>query len=126
MLFPRLCTAALLAFALQGCSRTDAPVDGAALFHTCASCHQVGPNARGAFGPELNGLFGRRAGTTPDFAYSDAMRRSGIVWNDKTLAAFLRDPDKMVPGTKMRFWGMSDERDLAALLAHLHTYQDVR
>ena len=122
----RLAAAPLLALSLQACSHANAPVDGAALFHTCASCHQVGPNAHGVFGPELNGLFGRRAGSTPDFAYSDAMRKSGIVWNERTLAAFLRDPDKTVPGTKMRFWGISDERDLAALLAHLRTYQDVR
>lgn len=124
--FSRLSGAALLALALQACSHSDAPPDGAVLFHTCASCHQVGPNARGGFGPELNGLFGRRAGSTPDYAYSDAMRRSGIVWNEQTLAAFLRDPNKVVPGTNMRFWGMGDERDLKALLAHLHKYQDVR
>lgn len=124
--FSRLSGAALLASALQACSHADAPPDGAALFHPCASCHQVGPNARAGFGPELNGLFGRRAGSTPGYAYSDAMRRSGIVWNEQTLAAFLRDPDKVVPGTNMRFWGMGDERDLKALLAYLHTYQDVR
>jgi cytochrome c len=109
---------------LQGCSRSDRPVDGAAIFQTCASCHQVGANAHGGFGPQLNGLFGRRAGSTTDYGYSPAMKASGIVWNEQTLAAFLRDPDKAVPGTKMRFWGMSDEREVAALLAHLRTYQD--
>lgn len=111
--------------ALTGCSRSSAPVDGAVVFHTCASCHQIGPSARGGFGPQLNGLFGRRAGSTPDYAYSDAMRRAGIVWNEATLRAYLRDPDKVVPGTRMRFWGISDERDLAALLAYLKGYQDV-
>jgi cytochrome c len=109
---------------LQGCSRSDKPVDGAAIFRTCASCHQVGVNAHGGFGPQLNGLFGRRAGSTPDYAYSPAMKASGIVWNEQTLAAFLRDPDKVVPGTRMRLWGMSDEREVAALLAHLRTYQE--
>ena len=66
-------------------------------------CHQIGVNAHGGFGPQLNGLFGRHAGSTPDYQYSHAMRTSGIVWNDQTLAAFLRDPEKTVPGTKMRF-----------------------
>jgi cytochrome c len=110
---------------LQGCapSGTDAAT-GARVFKQCASCHQVGVNAHGGFGPQLNGLFGRRAGSTPDYAYSPAMKASGIVWNEQTLAAFLRDPDKVVPGTRMRLWGMSDEREVAALLAHLRTYQE--
>lgn len=121
------CAAALLlALAASGCSRRDGPVDGATVFKPCASCHQIGPNARGGFGPQLNALFGRRAGSTADFAYSDAMKTSGIVWDERTLAAFLRDPDKVVPGTKMRFWGIHDERDLAALIAYLRTYQDAR
>jgi cytochrome c len=111
--------------ALQGCS-SSAPVDGAAAFQKCASCHAVGPNAHAAFGPQLNGLFGRRAGSTPDYVYSDAMKHSNIVWNDATLAAFLRDPHQVVPGTRMRFWGIGNEKEIAALLAHLRTFQDVR
>jgi cytochrome c len=109
---------------LGGCSRREGPIDGATVFKPCASCHQVGPNAHGGFGPQLNGLFGRRAGSTPNFKYSDAMKASGIVWDERTLAAFLRDPDKMVPGTKMRFWGIHDEKEMAALLAYLRTFQD--
>jgi cytochrome c len=116
----------LILAALQGCSSSDKPVDGAAAFQKCASCHQVGAHAQGDFGPQLNGLFGRRAGSTPDYAYSAAMKASNIVWNEQTLAAFLRDPDKVVPDTKMRFWGIGNERELKALLAHLRTFQDVR
>jgi cytochrome c len=85
----------------------------------CASCHSVGPSARAGFGPQLNGLNGRRAGSTPDFHYSPAMARSGIVWNDRTLAAFLDSPGDLVPGTKMRFWGMSDPKQVGDLLAYL-------
>jgi cytochrome c len=112
---------------LQGCSPsgTDAAT-GARAFKQCASCHQVGANARAGFGPQLNGLFGRRAGSTPDFAYSDAMKRSGIVWDERTLAAYLADPEKRVPGTKMRFWGIGDKNEIAALAAYLRTFQDVR
>jgi cytochrome c len=77
----RLLFPALLAV-LQGCSPSG-PVDGAVAFQKCASCHAVGPNAHGAFGPQLNGLFGRRAGATPDYAYCAASRtpaeQSGIV-----------------------------------------------
>ena len=109
---------------LQGCapSGTDAAT-GERAFKQCASCHQLGINAHGGFAPQLNGLFGRRAGSTPDFAYSEAMKRSGIVWNERTLAAFLHDPDKLVPGTRMRFWGIGDENEIAALLAYLRTFQ---
>ncbi|WP_229487583.1 c-type cytochrome [Pseudoduganella lutea] len=98
------------------------PKAGAAAFRVCASCHQVGPGARNAFGPHLNGLFGRRAGAM-QYAYSAAMKKSPVIWNDKTLAAFLRDPDDVVPGTKMRLWGFSDERKIANLLAYLRQYQ---
>jgi len=87
----------------------------------CASCHSVGPSARAGFGPQLNAVFGRRAGSTPDFRYSPAMVKSGIVWNDKTLTAFLDAPGDLVPGTKMRFWGMSDTKQVGDLLAYLRT-----
>ena len=119
------CAAIVLAFLLQACSPASAPVDGAAAFKKCASCHAVGPHAAGNFGPQLNALFGRRAGSTADYAYSDAMKASGIVWDDATLAAYLRDPHKVVPGTKMRFWGISNEQEISALLSHLRSYQDV-
>ena len=119
----RYAAAILAALLLAACSRRDGPVDGATVFKPCASCHQIGPNAHGGFAPQLNGLFGRRAGGTADFAYSDAMKTSGIVWDERTLAAFLRDPDNMVPGTKMRFWGIHDEREMAALLGFLRAYQ---
>jgi len=102
------------------------PAAGAAAFHLCASCHQVGPSARSAFGPQLNGLVGRRAGALTDYAYSPAMRKAGIVWNEQTLARFLRDPDETVPGTKMRFWGIGDERKIANLLAYLRQYPPVK
>jgi cytochrome c len=127
-LLPRaaqLALAASTAFALAGCapSGIDAAT-GEKLFAQCAGCHQVGINARAGFAPQLNNLFGRRAGSTPDFHYSDAMKASGIVWDDTTLRAFLHDPGKQVPGTKMRFWGIGDERKITALLAYLRTFQD--
>jgi cytochrome c len=122
-------TIAMLAMSvgLSGCkpSGTDAGT-GETIFRQCASCHQVGPRARAGFGPQLNGLFGRRAASTPDYRYSAALRASGIVWDERTLTAFLHDPAKMVPGTQMRFWGIGDDRKIAALLAYLRTFQDAR
>ena len=87
----------------------------------CASCHAVGPSARAGFGPQLNAVIGRRAGSTPDFRYSPAMAKSNIVWNEKTLTAFLDSPGELVPGTKMRFWGMSDRKQVGDLLAYLRS-----
>jgi cytochrome c len=89
----------------------------------CASCHSVGPSARGAFGPHLNSIFGRPAGGTNDYKYSLAMKDSGIVWSEKTLSTFLAAPSKVVPGTRMRFWGISNEQQIADLLAYLRLSQ---
>jgi cytochrome c len=83
----------------------------------------VGPSAHGGFGPQLNGVIGRPAASTRDFKYSTAMAKSRIVWTEKNLAAFLRSPSDVVPGTKMRFWGISDEQQIADLLAYLRTFK---
>jgi cytochrome c len=91
--------------------------------HRCASCHAIGPSARGGFAPQLNGVNGRRAGSTTDFNYSAAMKASGIVWTEKNLAAFVNGPGDVVPGTSMRFWGLSNEQQVANLLAYLRTFK---
>ncbi|MGO4327541.1 cytochrome c family protein [Cupriavidus sp. 2TAF22] len=97
---------------------------GKAVFASkCASCHSVGPSARAAFGPQLNAIFGRVAGATSDYKYSAQMKQSGIVWSQQTLAAFIEAPGKVVPGTRMRFWGISDKQQIENLLAYLHSYQ---
>ena len=105
-----------------GCGR-DGPVDrveaGRKVFARCANCHQVGPDARHLFGPELNGIVGRRAGGLPDYAYSPALEQAGFIWDEARLAAFLRDPEQVVPVNAMRFWGLSDDEQIADLLAYL-------
>jgi cytochrome c len=98
---------------------------GQLVFKRCAACHQVGPAARGGFGPQLNNLFGRRAGSAADYNYSAAMKASGIVWSEQTLSAFIRDPDELVPGNKMRFWGMGNDKQIADLLAYLKTFSKI-
>lgn len=92
-------------------------------FNKCASCHQAGPSAKSGFGPQLTAILGRPAAAAKDYNYSEAMKKSGIVWNDKNLAAFLKAPGDVVPGTKMRFWGISDEKQIADLLAYLRSVQ---
>jgi cytochrome c len=98
------------------------PVAGQRAFKRCASCHQVGPSARGGFGPQLNGLFGRRAGSTADFKYSEALKASGIVWSETTLRAFLKAPGDTVPGKRMRFIGLGDDQQIDDLLAYLRGF----
>ncbi|MFN3791753.1 c-type cytochrome [Massilia sp.] len=111
-----------LSLAAPAAQAADPLAAGRAAFQRCANCHQVGPGARSHFGPQLNGILGRRAGAAPDFDYSPALRKAGFTWNDKNLAAFLRDPDAVVPGNKMRFWGLRSERQIADLLAYLRAH----
>jgi len=81
------------------------PKAGEAIYSRCAACHAL---AYDRTGPRHCGLFGRRAGTVPGFAYSDAMKKSGIVWNEATLDRFLADPLRTVPGTAMGYAGIKD------------------
>ncbi len=70
-------------------------------FAICAGCHDTRADLGHRVGPNLHGVIGRRAGTAPGYAYSEAMRDSGIVWDARTLDAFLASPQKQVPGTRM-------------------------
>ncbi|NML16519.1 c-type cytochrome [Azohydromonas caseinilytica] len=97
-------------------------VAGKTVFARCASCHQVGPAARSTFGPHLNGIVGRRAGSLPGYGYSAALKASGLVWDEATLRAFIKAPGDTVPGTKMRLWWLGSERQLDDLLAYLRTF----
>ncbi len=96
---------------------------GAKIFpRLCGGCHQVGESARPGFGPELNGIIGRPAGTSANYVYSDAMKNSGLTWDRETLTKYLKDPKGVVPGTRMIFWGLSDEEKIDNLLAYLQTF----
>ena len=92
---------------------------GQAIFNRCKICHAL-ETGKNTVGPSLHGLFGRKAGTVESYTYSEAMKSSGIVWDDDTLAKYLRDPKSLVPGDKMAFPGIKDDNQLADLLAYLH------
>lgn len=95
---------------------------GKKVFTKCAPCHAVGPGAKNKVGPELNGLIGRAAGSVEGFAYSAAMKGSGITWDDATFQEYIADPKKKVPGNKMLFAGVKDEIERADLAAYLATF----
>jgi len=109
-----LIAGALLCVAPAGAAR-DAE-RGEQLHARCLACHAL---AYDRVGPRHCGLFGRVAGSVPDFAYSIAMKNSKITWNDETLDRFLAAPRKMVPGTSMTYDGVADPRERADLIAYL-------
>ena len=95
---------------------------GATLFKQCAVCHKIGPGATNSIGPELNGLDGRHSGSVPNYAYSDANKNSGIVWNEQTFEDYIKDPRAKIPGTKMIFAGIKNEQQAKDLWAHLKQF----
>lgn len=92
---------------------------GKQVFNLCFPCHSVGPGAANKVGPELNGLDGRHSGTAPNFDYSDANKKSGIVWGEATFKQYIKSPSAMVPGTKMPFAGIKDQQKIDDLWAYL-------
>ena len=95
------------------------PSRGANLFENCAACHSLEPN-KNMTGPSLAGLWKRRAGTVESFTrYSPALASSDITWDDKTLDAWLENPQHVIPGNTMTFPGISNPQQRADLLAFL-------
>ncbi len=89
---------------------------GEAVYSRCLACHAL---AYDRTGPRHCGLFGRQAGTVPEFIYSQAMKDSKIIWNEKTLNLFLENPMKAVPGTSMGYAGIADAQERIDLIAYL-------
>jgi cytochrome c len=114
-LSPRLL---LLCLLFVGSAQASDAKRGEELYGRCLACHAL---EQDRVGPRHCGLVGRRAGSVPGFAYSEAMKRSGLTWNAKTLDRFLADPMKVVPGTTMTYAGVADPRERADLIAYLRT-----
>jgi cytochrome c2 len=94
---------------------------GEKVFKKCKACHYV-DQENNKTGPHLVGLFGRTAGSVEGYKYSAAMKDSGIVWSEDTLAEYLKAPKKYVKGTKMAFAGLKKDADLDNIIAYLKSF----
>ncbi|HMQ57453.1 MAG TPA: c-type cytochrome, partial [Rhizobiaceae bacterium] len=118
----------LAAIALLALSATAQAADaeaGAKVFKKCAACHAVGEGAKNRVGPILNDIVGRKAGTVEGFKYSPAMvaaGEGGLVWNDESIASYMKDPKGFVPKNKMAFAGLKKDDEIADLIAYLKTF----
>jgi cytochrome c len=97
------------------------PKNGAAVYERCLACHAL---AYDRTGPRHCALFGRRAGSVKGFPYSEAMKRSRIVWNEKTLDRFLASPLTVIPGTAMGYAGVQNDKERADVIAYLKRAND--
>jgi cytochrome c len=118
----RLVVAAGALLALPTLALAQDEEAGKKVFQKCAPCHSVGPGAANKVGPNLSGLVGRKAGTEEGFSYSDAMKNSGITWDEATFKEYITDPKKKVPGNKMLFPGVKDELERDDLFAYLASF----
>jgi cytochrome c len=105
-------------------ARAQDAAAGEKSFAVCRACHQIGPGAKIAVGPVLNGVVGRKAGTFPGFTYSPANKDSGIVWTPEELDKYLINPQAVVPHTKMIFPGIKDEQKRKDVIAYLEQFNE--
>lgn len=101
-------------------SFTTDPAAGEKVFALCRSCHVLDEGVN-RVGPSLHKVVGRKSGSVPGFAYSDANKSSGVTWTTDVLFKYLEDPKGFMPGTKMAFPGIKDAQDRANLVAYLES-----
>src|ERR1700716_4517490 len=121
----KLTTSALCALVVIASSSAALAQDAAAgktSFNKCMACHAIGAGAKNKVGPELNGLDGRKSGTAPGYSYSDANKNSGITWNEAQFKDYIKDPKAKIPGTKMAFAGVKNEKEVSDLWAFVAQY----
>ncbi|MCI2398121.1 c-type cytochrome [Aliiroseovarius subalbicans] len=100
---------------------------GLKIFNECKACHSVGTGAKNRVGPQLNGIFGRRAGAVDGFKYSKGLARmgkDGLLWDFDKLDRYVQNPKAFASDTRMNYKGLKDEAKRADLLAFLRQYSD--
>lgn len=108
--------------ATAGAARAQDVDAGERSFGKCRACHQVGETAKNGIGPTLNGLFGRKAGSVAGYSYSAANKESALVWDPAVFADYIKDPKAKMPGTKMVFAGIKNEKEVSDLTAYLQQF----
>lgn len=93
--------------------------NGQTRFALCRSCHTIAKGGPNMTGPNLYGIFTRKAGAASDYAYSEGLKASGVIWTAQSLDTWLKDPRAMISGTKMSFMGVKDDKDRTDLIAYL-------
>lgn len=113
--FVAACLVSVSAFAAENAER------GAKAYRACVACHSLEPGQH-LTGPSLANVYGRKAGAAPGFLrYSDALKQSSVVWDEKTLDAWLREPATFIPGNVMTFRGIKDEKVRRDLIHYMKT-----
>lgn len=100
----------------------DAAAGEAIFAKRCKVCHQIGEGAKNVVGPQLNGLIGRKSGTADAYNYSEANKASGLTWDEATFKEYITNPKAKIPGTKMVFAGLPEEKDRLDLAAYLKSF----
>jgi cytochrome c len=118
----RFLIAGLAIAASAGATQAQDLSAGETSFRKCAPCHSIGEDAADKVGPILNGLDGRKAGVVEGFNYSDANKNSGITWNEASFEEYIKDPRAKVPGTKMVFAGIKNDKELKDLWGYLKQF----
>jgi cytochrome c len=110
------------AIAAASSARAQDVAAGETSFHKCMACHSIGEGAKNKVGPELNGIDGRHSGTAEGYSYSDANKNSGITWNKEQFLEYIKDPKAKIPGTKMAFAGIKNEKEANDLWAYISQF----
>ncbi len=92
---------------------------GQTMYFQCRACHSLEEGGANKVGPNLHGVFGRKAGLTPGFAYSEALTESDVVWTIEAMDEWLARPSQFLPGNRMVFIGVKDAQDRASLIAYM-------
>lgn len=111
----------LAALFLPAAAHAGDAAKGKTVFQRCAICHRAEKDGGNGLGPNLFGIVGRKAGAASGFAYSAAMKSSGITWSVDKLAAYVTHPSAVVPGNRMAFAGIGNPDQVSDIVAYLAT-----
>ena len=119
----KLLVIAGIALATIGIANAQDLGAGEQSFRKCAPCHAVGDGATNKVGPVLNGLEGRKSGTVEGYSYSEANKKADITWNEASFKEYIQNPMQRVPGTKMAFAGIKNDKEIGDLWGYLKQFK---